>query len=51
MITVDARFGRTAKCSCKAGRFGLACRHIRFVQGADSVLTGAPVREIREVAA
>ena len=50
-VWVDAKHGRMARCSCKASEFGLACKHIRFVQRADSYLSAAPVRDIQAVAA
>ena len=50
-VFVDAEHGRMATCRCRAFTFGRPCRHIRFVQMADSFLTRAPVREIQAVAA
>lgn len=49
LVWTDKRFGRMAKCSCEAGRFGKPCKHVRFIQVADSILTEAPIREIRPV--
>lgn len=50
-VYADAEFGRVATCRCKAFTFGLACKHIGYVQRVDSILTRAPVREIQPVAA
>lgn len=49
-VWVDPVFGRLAECSCKAGEFGQACKHLRFAQGADSGLFQVEPREIRKAA-
>ena len=48
-IWTDEDFGRMASCRCAAFNFGKVCKHIRFAQLADSILTKSPVREIRPV--
>jgi hypothetical protein len=50
-VWVEDGLGRMASCRCKAFGFGNVCRHIRYVQLVDSLLTKAPVREIQPVAA
>lgn len=41
--------GRMASCRCKAASFGQLCRHIKYVQICDSLLTHEPIRAIRPV--
>jgi len=48
-VWVEEGLGRLASCRCGGFKFGRVCRHIRFIQRADSILTRAPVREIRPV--
>lgn len=48
-VWVEEGLGRIASCRCDAFRFGNPCRHIRYAQAVDSILTNAPVREIKPV--
>jgi hypothetical protein len=48
-IWVEEANGRMAKCQCKAFQFGNVCKHLRFIQTVDSLLTKAAVREIKPV--
>lgn len=50
-VWTEESLGRMASCRCRAFQFGRVCKHIRFIAKADSYLTGAPMRDIRGVAA
>lgn len=48
-VWVEEGLGRIASCQCKAFQFGNPCRHIKYVALVDSILTNAPVRELKPV--
>lgn len=48
-VWVESELGRVASCQCRAFQFGNPCRHIKYVALVDSILTGAPTREIKPV--
>jgi hypothetical protein len=51
IVTVwqEDELGRMASCRCKAASCGLLCRHVRYAQVCDSILTHVPMRAIRPV--
>jgi hypothetical protein len=48
-VWVEEDLGRMASCRCDGFKFGRCCRHVKYVQVVDSLLTKAPVREIKPV--